>query len=85
MAASNFETEKQRFLDYVNDNIDLLRKAESSFSTLIQSLLAISPELSASTVTSRVKGRKECIKKFSRKYQSKLEKEKRIQNQGVRH
>lgn len=77
MAASNFETEKQRFLDYVNDNIDLLRKAESSFSTLIQSLLAISPELSASTVTSRVKGRKECIKKFSRKYQSKLEKEKK--------
>lgn len=77
MAASNFETEKQRFLDYVNDNIGLLRKAESSFSTLIQSLLATSPELSSATVTSRVKGRKECIKKFSRKYQSKLEKEKK--------
>lgn len=75
MKAANFETEKKRFLDYVNDNIDLLRKAESSFSTLIQSLLATSPDLSSSTVTSRVKGRKECIKKFSRKYQVQLEKE----------
>ncbi len=77
MASSNFEKEKQTFLDYVNDNIELLRNAESSFSTLIQSLLATSPELSVSTVTSRLKGRKESIKKFSRKYQSGLEKEKK--------
>ena len=77
MASSNFEKEKQTFLDYVNDNIELLRNAESSFSTLIQSLLATSPELSGSTVTSRLKGRKESIKKFSRKYQSELEKEKK--------
>ncbi|MFW2367722.1 MAG: GTP pyrophosphokinase [Desulforhopalus sp.] len=76
MASSNFEKEKHNFLDYVNDNIELLRNAESSFSTLIQSLLATSPELSVSTITSRLKGRKESIKKFSRKYQSKLEKEK---------
>ena len=77
MASSNYEKEKQTFLDYVNDNIELLRNAESSFSTLIQSLLATSPELSVSTVTSRLKGRKESIKKFSRKYQSDLEKEKK--------
>ena len=77
MEASNFEKERQKFLDYVNDNIDLLKKAEASFSSLIQSLLATSPELSGATVTSRVKGRKESIKKFSRKYQSKLEKEKK--------
>lgn len=77
MASSNFEKEKQTFLDYVNDNIELLRNAESSFSTLIQSLLATSPELSGSTVTSRLKGRKESIKKFSRKYQSELEKGKK--------
>lgn len=76
MASSNFEKEKQTFLDYVNDNIELLRNAESSFSTLIQSLLATSPELSAATVSSRLKGRKESIKKFSRKYQSELEKNK---------
>lgn len=77
MASSNFEKEKQTFLDYVNDNIELLRNAESSFSTLIQSLLATSPKLSGSTVTSRLKGRKEGIKKFSRKYQSELEKGKK--------
>jgi ppGpp synthetase/RelA/SpoT-type nucleotidyltranferase len=77
MASSNYEKEKQTFLDYVNDNIELLRNAESSFSTLIQSLLATSPELSVSTVTSRLKGRKESIKKFSRKYQSDLEKDKK--------
>jgi ppGpp synthetase/RelA/SpoT-type nucleotidyltranferase len=76
MASSNFETEKQAFLDYVNDNIELLRNAESSFSTLIQSLLATSTELSVATVSSRLKGPKESIKKFSRKYQSELEKEK---------
>lgn len=75
MASSNFEKEKQTFLDYVNDNIELLRNAESSFSTLIQSLLATSPELAVSTVSSRLKGRNECIKKFSRKYQFELEKE----------
>lgn len=77
MASSNFEKEKQSFLDYVNDNIELLRNAESSFCTLIQSLLATSPELAVSTVTSRLKGRKESIKKFSRKYQSELEKGKK--------
>lgn len=77
MASSNFEKEKQTFIDYVNDNIELLRNAESSFSTLIQSLLATSTELSRSTVTSRLKSRKESIKKFSRKYQSKLEKRKK--------
>lgn len=77
MASSNFEKEKQLFLDYFNDNIELLRNAESSFSTLIQSLLATSPELSVSTVTSRLKGRNESVRKFSRKYQSELEKGKK--------
>ncbi|MDA3972183.1 MAG: (p)ppGpp synthetase [Desulfobulbaceae bacterium] len=77
MPSLDFETERQRFLNYVNDNIELLRNAESSFSTLIKSLLATSAELSAATVTSRVKGREECINKFSRKYQSKLEEEKK--------
>jgi ppGpp synthetase/RelA/SpoT-type nucleotidyltranferase len=77
MASSNFEKEKQTLLDYVNDNFELLRNAESSLSTLIQSLLATSPELSGATVTSRLKGRKEDIKKFSGKYQSELEKGKK--------
>lgn len=76
MPSLDFETEKQRFLNYANDNIELLHNAESSFSTLIKSLLATSPELSAATVASRVKGREECINKFSRKYQSRLEEEK---------
>lgn len=75
MASSNYEKEKRTFLNYVNENIELLRNAESSFSTLIQSLLATSPELSVSTITSRLKGSNESIKKFSRKYQSELEKE----------
>ncbi len=76
MPSLDFEKEKQRFLNYASDNIELLRNAESSFSTLIKSLLATSSELSASTVTSRVKGLEECISKFSRKYQSELEEEK---------
>ena len=77
MPSLDFETEKQRFINYISDNIELLRNAESSFFTLIKSLLATSSELSASTVTSRVKGIEECINKFSRKYQSKLEEEKK--------
>jgi ppGpp synthetase/RelA/SpoT-type nucleotidyltranferase len=77
MPSLDFETEKQRFLNYVSDNIVLLRNAETSFSTLIKSLLATSPELFASTVISRVKDPQECIEKFSRKYQLKLEEEKK--------
>lgn len=76
MPSLDFEAEKQRFINYATDNIELLRNAESSFSTLTKSLLATSSELSASTVTSRIKGLEECINKFSRKYQSKLEEEK---------
>lgn len=75
MSSLDFETEKQNFREYFNDNIELLHNSESSFSTLIKSLLVNSEELSASIVTSRVKDREECIKKFSRKYQSKLEEE----------
>lgn len=73
MASLDFETEKLGFRDYYNDNLELLHNAELSFSALIKSLLVNSEELSSSIVTSRVKGREECIKKFSRKYQSKLE------------
>lgn len=75
MPSLDFEIEKQIFRDYFNDNIELLHNAESSFSTLVKSLIATSQELSSSVVTSRVKDREECIKKFSRKYQSKLEEE----------
>ena len=75
MPSLDFETEKRVFQEYFNDNIELLHNAESSFSALIKSLLVNSEELSSSFVTSRVKDREECIKKFSRKYQSKLEEE----------
>jgi len=75
MPSLDFETEKQVFWEYFNDNMELLHNAESSFSVLIESLLVNSEELSSSIVSSRVKDREECIKKFSRKYQSKLEEE----------
>ena len=35
MPSLDFETEKQVFREYFNDNIELLHNSESSFSTLI--------------------------------------------------
>ena len=72
MASLDFEVEKQKFREFYNDNHDVLEKAKDSFVSIINSIL-VTEGVSISLVSGRVKDREECIKKFSRKYQAKLE------------
>lgn len=76
MASLDFEAEKAAFREYHNDNNELLHDAESFFRSLIASLLSRVSGLEKPIVSSRLKDREECIRKFSRKYQTPLEESK---------
>ncbi len=74
MPSLDFEAEKAVFRDYYNDNLARLEQAKRSFLTLINSLLSHNGiDIAASS--GRIKDREESIKKFARKYQTKLEKD----------
>lgn len=73
MATLDFEAEKAAFRLYYDDNVTLLEGAKASFLTLVRSLFA-GGEYASATASGRVKEREESIKKFTRKYQSELEK-----------
>jgi len=73
MASLDFENEKALFRDYYNDNYQLLRDAEDFFRSLLSSLVSRVDDLVKPTVVSRLKDREECIRKFSLKYQTRLE------------
>lgn len=76
MASLDFEEEKGRFRTYYSENLPLLSDANKFFHNLVESLLAESESFERPTVSSRLKNREECIKKFGRKYQTALEKSK---------
>ncbi len=73
MASLNFDTEKNSFRDFYDSNLEILRGALESFTTLINSLLYSMPDLAISDVSGRIKDREECLKKFTRKYRTALE------------
>jgi putative GTP pyrophosphokinase len=73
MPSLDFEAEKGAFRDYYKDNAQRLEQASDAFLTLIQSLLARG-DLAVATATCRIKDCEESIKKFTRKYQSAIEK-----------
>lgn len=73
MPSLDFESEKQVFRDYYNENNGLLEGAKNSFITLVDSLIRSSSNIALSKIEGRVKNRDECVKKFSRKYQTNLE------------
>lgn len=75
MPSLDFEKEKQIFRDYYNENHGLLEGAKDSFITLVTSLIRNSSDIALSKIEGRVKNRDECVKKFSRKYRTNLEKE----------
>lgn len=72
MASLDFENEKKAFRLFYDENYSLLNDATNSFITLINALTT-NKELSVSKTEGRVKDKEECIKKFSRKYRTKLE------------
>jgi len=71
MASIDFEKEKQVFRNYHSENLELFEAAKNAFIVIINSILA--EDIPISSVTGRVKDKEECIKKFSRKYQTELE------------
>lgn len=73
MPSLDFDKEKNVFREYHTDNRNLLEGAARLFESLIGSLTANVDGLEPPTVSSRVKDREECIKKFARKYQTELE------------
>lgn len=73
MGSLDFEQEKLNFRNYFSDNYKLLETATESFRILISSLCTDHPGLDTPKVFSRLKDREESIRKFARKYQTKLE------------
>ena len=73
MASLEFETEKNNFRSFYEDNRLLLNDAKSTFVTMINSLIINDSGISSAKVEGRVKDKEESIKKFSRKYRSRLE------------
>lgn len=78
MASLDFETENREFREWYGNNYPVLRTAEKTCRNLIHLLLSGMDGLETTKVLSRLKDRDECVKKFQRKYQAKLEEEKTL-------
>lgn len=75
MTSLDFDKEKHFFRGFYSDNRQRFESAAALFVNLISSLTANVDGLEAPAVTARIKDQEECINKFVRKYQSKLEKQ----------
>lgn len=73
VASLDFDKEKNIFREYHTDNLRMLEGAAKLFESLVGSLTSNVDGLESPTVSSRLKDREECIKKFARKYQTQLE------------
>lgn len=76
MASLNFEHEKSEFRTFYETNHKNFQAAERTFRSVVSALIT-QTDINIESVTSRLKDRDECIKKFARKYQAKLEAEKK--------
>ena len=72
MASLDFEKEKSQFKEFYSTNQTQLESAKNSFCSLIKALLE-NADIHFTKIEGRVKDKEECIKKFQRKYQTKLE------------
>lgn len=75
MASLDFEFEKQAFSDYYDSNKKLLIAAKNIYIRLINALIKKSGIDEVTKTEGRIKDKDECIKKFHRKYQNRLESE----------
>ena len=73
MASLDFEREKQAFRDYYESNEKHLFDAKNFYIRLISSLIKRLDIDEVTKIEGRVKDKEECIKKFHRKYQNRLE------------
>ncbi len=74
MASLDFEVEKNNFREFYNEKYETIESAKNAFIAIINSILA--EDFAISAITGRVKDRDESLKKFTLKYQSKLEENK---------
>jgi ppGpp synthetase/RelA/SpoT-type nucleotidyltranferase len=77
VASLDFEQERRNFLLYYDSNRQLFEKAKNACVSIITSLLKKSKVGEVTKIEGRIKNKDECIKKFHRKYQGKLEAEER--------
>ena len=75
MPSLDFKLERRNFLLYYDSNRQLFEKAKNACISIIASLLRQSNIGEVTKIEGRIKDKNECIKKFHRKYQSKLEAE----------
>jgi putative GTP pyrophosphokinase len=73
MASLDFEQEKDAFRKYYESNLKHFNDAKNAYIRIISLLIRQSDVGEVTKIEGRVKDREECIKKFHRKYQSKLE------------
>ncbi|GFE56236.1 GTP pyrophosphokinase family protein [Geobacter sp. AOG1] len=73
MASLDFEQEKRVFSKYYESNRKQFAEARNAYIRVIGSLLKRSEVGEITKIEGRVKEKEECIKKFHRKYQGKLE------------
>lgn len=73
MATLDFEKEKISFRKFYDSNRKLFEEAKKTYIRIVSSLLKGSVVGEVPKIEGRVKDKEECIKKFHRKYQSKLE------------
>lgn len=73
MASLDFELEKHSFREFYDNNRKHFENAKKAYIRIISSLLKGSDIGEVTKIEGRVKDKEECIKKFHRKYQNKLE------------
>lgn len=73
MPSLDFEREQTVFRNYYESNRNLLLGAKKAYMRIINSLIRRSDAGEVTRIEGRVKDREECIRKFQRKYRSRLE------------
>jgi len=73
LASLDFEREKREFRRFYDSNVKLFEKARKAYIRIITALLKRESIGEVTKIEGRVKDKEECIRKFQRKYQGKLE------------
>ena len=73
MASLDFELEKHKFIRYYENNRPCLEEAKNAYISVVKLLIKKADIGEVTKVEGRIKNKEECIKKFQRKYQDKLE------------
>ncbi|SDZ78279.1 ppGpp synthetase catalytic domain-containing protein (RelA/SpoT-type nucleotidyltranferase) [Desulfuromusa kysingii] len=73
MASLDFELEKYKFRKFYDKNLSLIQATQDRYISTIEKLIEQLDVGEVTKIEGRIKDKEECIKKFQRKYQGKLE------------